>query len=454
MQSPHLKYFQGKNQDLYLFFHETGTLYYKALTLGGWSHTQILAEKTGPMFSIAYYENQVFVLYSSIDGMLMLAKTTDFNHWERRQLLPEKRDLSRTKFFMSPDQNAFHLIYHLPTENTGIHSLIYASFQNGEWTNSYQIDRFMPFVGESFLTGQVSRNHVIVYYRTARNVISAREMLFSPYTIGSVNPIIQTPYPCVDISIINDSQRIHLLYIVKGMFRSQVVYQYKQSASISTPRVIWEDVSCENCMVFQEKGQLKLMWISGGQPYLCVSENNGGNFLAVEKYTASFPKHVVKGQFIQANPEGAPIQAAEALGDSREGYAMAVFGAGQNVTTQPVMINAASSSNTFENSMLQQTASQEDNVYLEQQEQIEELTRLLSQRSEEITEVNARWKEQTQALEQEIIALQRSLYMQQQENQQLKQTLEGLEQRLSAAVTGQQDLPEEEREEGIEESNE
>ena len=455
MQSPNIKYFQGRNQDLYLFFHEASTLYYKILTPGGWSQPQILAERTGPMFSVAYYDNETYVLYSTLNGVLMLAKTSDFNRWEQRQLMAEKKDLSRTKFLMSPDQNAFHMIYHLPTENTGVHSLIYASFRNGQWENSYQVDRFLPFSGEPYLTGRVNHNHIILYYRTARNVISAREMLLYPYTMGSVNPIIQTPYPCIDLSVINDTERIHLLYIVKGMFRCQVVYQYKQSASISTPRVIWEEASCEHCLIFQENGKLKLFWTSNGQPYFSVSENNGGSFLAVEKYTAPFPRNVIKGQFIQANPSAASIQATQAFGDGRGGYAMAVFMPNNGLQPQIEMplqaasnarpsiqdiqgvsdmqnFNDMSNQSLFINSQTHQNNIPQ-NALLDAQQQIDELSRLLAQRSEEITEVNARWKEQTLRLEQEAAQLQQAIYTHQQENQELRDTIEAMEQRLYAA---------------------
>ena len=237
MQIPYVKYLKTKNQDTLLVYFERNTLFFKIGTQSGWSHPQIIADQVNPAFALSQYNGEVFLLYSTRLGELYLMKTKDFAQWDRKQISIEKRDLSQTKFFMIPDQNALHLFYHLPTETTGVHALIYTVFRNGKWEKPCQIDRFLPFGQTPFLTGKRHQRHILLYYRTARNIVTVREMLLSPSTIGSMYPVIQTPYPCSDLSIIQDRERIHLLYIVKGLFRSQVIYQYKQSTSISAPRI-------------------------------------------------------------------------------------------------------------------------------------------------------------------------------------------------------------------------
>ena len=121
---------------------------------------------------------------------------------EMASLLPTAQGFS-----LLPTKEAFHIIYHLPTEATGVDSLVYSVFRNGQWEKPYQIDRFLPLKQTPFLARRLSDAHIILYYRTGRNVLSAREMLLTPYTIGSVTPLIQTPTPCTDLSIINDTRK-------------------------------------------------------------------------------------------------------------------------------------------------------------------------------------------------------------------------------------------------------
>lgn len=308
----------------------------------------------------------------------------------------------RTKFFLLPSETAFHVVYHLPTESTGIDSLVYTSFQDGQWEKPYQIDRFLPMGRVPFFARRLSREHIILYYRTGKNVLSAREMLLTPYTMGSVTPLIQTPSPLLDVSIVNDSERIHMLYVVRSLFRSQVVYQYKHTAAISTPRVLWEDMNCDNCLIYLEQGNVIAMWTVNGQPMRCISQNGGGTFGPVERYTEHFPGYCMKGEFLGA--EDVQLNAAEAYGDLHHGYLPAVFSA--SPLPQPERSNEEISRQQDYSKAY--TALQESH-----KQQMEELSTLLAQRSDEITTVNARWKAQLDKMEQELQSLRR-------ENERLK----------------------------------
>ena len=306
-----------------------------------------------------------------------------------------------TKFFLLPTQEAFHIIYHLPTEATGIDSLVYSVFRNGQWEKPYQIDRFMPMKQTPFLARRLGDAHIILYYRTGRNILSAREMLLSPYTIGSVTPLVQTPTPCTDLSVINDSEKIHMLYIVRNLFRTQVVYQYKHTAAISTPRILWEDANCENCLAYQENGRLILMWTVNGQPLRCISENGGTSFGTVERYVEKFPAHCIKGELLGATEKD--LNAAECYGNGQHGYIPVVF------TPSPLPEPPKAAEQVETEYSKAYTALQASH-----KKQLEEFSVLLEQRSDEIATVNARWKTQLERMEQEISALR-------QENERLRQ---------------------------------
>ena len=392
MQNPHVKYLKTKNA-FYLFYYEQSSILCRYYAAEGWTLPQKIAEKTAPIFSLCQYREKTHLLYTNVNGQLFMASTDDFSQWDHHSMAEELKSSGNTKFFLLPTEDTFHLIYHQPTESTGIDALVYTSFQNGKWEKPYQIDRFMPMQKTPFLSRRLSKEHIILYYRTGRNIISAREMLLEPYTMGSVTPLIQTPFPCSDLSIVNDSEKIHMLYIVRGMFRTQVVYQYKHTSAISTPRILWEDNNCDNCMVYLQNGNVILMWTVNGQPMRCTSETGGTSFGAVEKYTDRFPSRCLKAELIGA--ETSEFNSAECYGEGT-GFLPAIYplsapSAAQKIIRQPIPQPDYSKA---------YTALQESH-----RKQLEELSSLLAQRSDEIASVNARWKAQTEKLEKELTAL-------------------------------------------------
>lgn len=401
MQNPHVKYLKTKNA-FHLFYYEQGSILCRHYAAEGWTAPQKIAEKTAPIFSLCKYAEKAHLLYSNAEGQLFMASSTDLAQWEHHPMSAQLPSGGNTKFFLLPTEDTFHLIYHQPTESTGIDSLVYTVFREGKWEKTYQIDRFMPLPKTPFLARRLRKEHIILYYRTGRNVVSAREMLLEPYTMGSVTPLIQTPSPCTDLSIVNDNEKIHMLYIVRGMFRTQVVYQYKHTSAISTPRILWEDNNCDTCLVSLQKGKVILMWTVNGQPMRCISETGGTSFGPVEKFTEKFPAKCLKGELIGAEED--EYNGVECYGDSN--YLPAAYPLSSPAPQKRIKRNLPPPEYTKAYTTLQESHKQ----------QIEELSALLAQRSDEIAAVNARWKNQTEKLEAELETLRK-------ENLQLKASL-------------------------------
>lgn len=394
MQNPHVKYLKTKKGYFYLFYYEQGNIFCRSFSHDGWTIPQKIAERTAPVFSLCQYEDVVYLLYSSGEGQLYLASSRDFSKWEHRPMMSSTQNTERTKFFLLPSDDAFHIIYHLPTESTGVDSLVYSVFREGQWEKPYQIDRFLPMQKTPFFARRLSKEHIILYYRTRRNVLSAREMLLTPYTMGSVTSLIQTPSPYTDVSIVNDNEKIHMLYIVRGMFRTQVVYQYKHTSAISTPRILWEDANCDNCLAFLENGNVVLMWTVNGQPMRCVSKNGGASFGPVERYMEKFPAYCLKGEMLGAQDDS--LNAAECYGNTQHGFLPAVF------APSPLPEPKAEQKRTIPHPDYSKAYTALQDAH---KKQMEDLSALLAQRSDEVATVNARWKAQTEKLEAELAAL-------------------------------------------------
>ena len=393
MQNPYVKFLKTKNT-FFLFYYEQGHIFCRQYIDELWTPPQSIAEKTAPFFSLCQYQDTAYLLYTGTDGQLIMASTSDYIHWEHRNMpssFPTGKD---TKFFLLPTENTFHLIYHQPTESTGVDALVYTVYQNGKWEKPYQIDRFLPMAKTPFLARRLSKEHIILYYRTGRNILSAREMLLEPHTMGSVTPLIQTPASFHDISVVNDNEKIHLLYIVRGMFRTQVVYQYKHTSAISTPRIIWEDNNCDNCLVYLENGKVILMWTVNGHPMRCISETGGASFGATEKYTFPFPEKCMRAELIGA--EQALCNTAEWYCDNKNGFLPTILPL-YSPSAQPKRLSHPTAHTQQKKTSIA--------VHESHRQQLEELHVLLMQRSDEIAAVNAKWKAQAEKLESELAAL-------------------------------------------------
>ena len=119
----------------------------------------------------------------------------------------------------------------------------------------------------------------------------------------------------------------------------------------------------------------------------CICEN-GTSLGPVERCTFPFPLQSLKGEFIGASD---PF-AAEVIGDRQNNFHPAIFSENTPSISQPQLYAASAPSQVRE----------------EKNDELEELRSLLSQRSEEISAVNAKWKAQVDALQERLAAYEKS----------------------------------------------
>ena len=108
----------------------------------------------------------------------------------------------------------------------------------------------------------------------------------------------------------------------------------------------------------------------------------------MERCTFPFPLQSLKGEFIGASD---PF-AAEVIGDRQNNFHPAIFSENTPSISQPQLYAASAPSQVRE----------------EKNDELEELRSLLSQRSEEISAVNAKWKAQVDALQERLAAYEKS----------------------------------------------
>lgn len=385
MQNPNVKYLKTPQGDIAVFSLEHHRLWCRRQTTDG-RYTPFCIAEGVSAFALCQYDSYTYLLYPTTDGRLILSASADLMQWEPRPLWQagDKR-WQNTYCFMAPQKDAFHLFYAVSQPQSGNGIIEYSLFQKGQWQAPYQIDHFLPLPGAPFLGRRLGENHLILYYRSHRSTISAREIRLSPFTQGSLTPLIQAGGTCMDFSILEDHQQLHILYLNRNLFRNQVVYRCKQGSTVGRPFVLWESGTlCDHCLIYRQEDKLILFWCANGLPMRCTCEN-GIAIGPVERCTFPFPLQSLKSELIGA--ASSDLYAAEAIGDLQNNFHPAIFSENAPIMQQQLYAASAPA----------QPREEENN-------ELEELRSLLSQRSEEISAVNARWKAQVDALQQKLAA--------------------------------------------------
>ncbi len=394
MQNPYVKYCKT-SQTFALFYMQNNNIYCRTQMADVWCAPYCVAEGV-TSFSVCYYDTYVYLLYPTTDGRLILSASMDFVQWQERSLWQNANTLQwqNSHFFIIPQTDTFHVVYAKTKDIQGISTLYYTKFQKGQWQSPYQIDRFLPMAGTPFQARRLSENHIILYYRQQRNIIHAREILLHPFTLGSITPLIQTNTPCIDFSILEDKEHLHLLYAVRSLFRTQIIYRYKQVHSISQPIVLWEGNTCEQCLLYREHNNLVAFWTANGKPMRCVCQTDH-TFGVIEQYTAPFPMQCMKAELICDTTQPSTF-CTELFGDRQNHFLPVLF----SFAPPEHSLCTASAQNSFK------TPPQTNTNPTKEQEEIHELKQLLTQRTEEISAVNAHWQSKVTQLEQQLAALQ------------------------------------------------
>lgn len=436
MREQTVKYLRTPNNELFCFFYENNAIYYRIYDQNRWYEIHELAQNTIPCFSLCCGEDSIFVLYQLKDGTIHISRTKNGRNWDDKILFENQScDPPYSNFFISADKNRLHLIYNVVNKGTPMHTLMYTAFENGQWEKPSEIDKFYPFGKTPFFASALGKHHILLYYKSNEMTVCSREILLFPFTIGTLNTLIRTSYQCIDYSFIADENKIHMLYIIRGFFTCQVIYQFKQASRISPPCVLWEGSYCESCCLFKINNTLWFLWTAKSQPYCCTSDNNGKSFSHVTAYGKWFPKQPIKIEYNNITENKKELILKEIYSE----------GKGEKIAVIPDVYpdffprflknnipSASENKNYKENELslkLQQHTKQYEALLNERNLQIAELSKTLSIRSDEISTINMKWKNQVKKLKSEKEQLEQKLNFYMSENERLKKTVNYLDEK-------------------------
>jgi len=173
--------------------------------------------------------------------------------------------------------------------------------ERGKWNPPTSIDSYSP-MGDDFYVQTLAPDHALLFYarKSADPVIGYVEA--SPERATTFNTIYSTSHRIIDTSFLVTNDSLHALFIVKGMFSSQLMYRKKPGQSFSAPVVLAEAAQITNCLLMFVCGKLHAYFISAGQLVYAYSTDGGETFSGVMRYTNKFCAVPIKSVYISQMP--------------------------------------------------------------------------------------------------------------------------------------------------------
>ncbi len=249
-------------------------------------------------------DGNIYVFCQDNEGSIMLCLYSK-NTWQTNLILRNQtHSLHHISFHSLISDNSIQLIYNIfnPSEKTQQIIKQQMDKKNG-WDSPQPIDTFVPFINSNFMLQNIkceSALSLLFYQKKGMNTesnLGYREI--SPTRHGAFITFHTTQNQIIDQSFLTTNDTIHMVYIVKSMFSSQLIYRRKFESDLSNPIIIYEHQKIENCLLFVCHEKLYVFWQMAGQLLFVISEDNGKSFTKFKKYISKLPAKLQKVIFHQ-----------------------------------------------------------------------------------------------------------------------------------------------------------
>ena len=293
-----------KNNSLVCFYYirDSGILY-KIYEGGKWSETNTLIKSGRSNYTVTLDDaGKMYVLCQNNYGDVLLYLNQDgmYTNWTEKTILKNKgQRVHPITLYPIISERGMGLIYNVPIIDEKSSHLIRQTFNaRGQWSPAGKVDKLISLPGSTFQVQAVASKHVIVFYQTKgyEYNLGYREMTLDSQS--RFNVFHSTSNTIADVSFLTTDDSIHVLYVVRSMYSSQLIYRKKEEGEFSNPVVLCESESLENCLLFFADESLHATYISDGQLYHCLSENSGDSFSRSVRYYSKVCENPVKAAYI------------------------------------------------------------------------------------------------------------------------------------------------------------
>ncbi len=256
-------FFVSDKYDIYCIYKENNSLVFKS------SHKSIVVSNSVDMvFNCVADENDIiYILFRDLNGEVILARYNKDNIDIRSMF----KRMINTYFYFDIVKNIPVILYTVFDNFNRCYKLMYMSLEDSKWSEEKFIDNIIINSNLSFGVSKVSNNHKILYYKNLRGSIVGREILLYPYEIGSAVEYIKNGNNVLDISILADTDKIHIAYI--SSFRGRVGVYYKcKEEEVSKASTVYEGRFVSDVMLMKKGSNISILWSTNRGIFDCLCD--------------------------------------------------------------------------------------------------------------------------------------------------------------------------------------
>ncbi len=309
------------NKLISFYYGKNKSIYYSMLDNSNYTTTNLIIENVINYFTICLHNNEVYIFSKNIYGDVILCKSIGFNN--------NNNNLDFTTTFLFKDlnnlfypiflNNNLSLVYNNHSNN--MLSIKSSKFNNNNfiWTNPENIDiinnnslqdhnnnnnnnNLLTSLASLDLYKVHDTNFVLSYIKIKSN--KELQTGFKIISNGALSDFIifhKTGHQLVDYSIISFNNKIHIVYIIKNLFSTQVIYRNYNNSILSNPVLLFEGQKIKNCCICVINNKLYCKFIVGNILYYLQSDDYGNNFSSVVKYKRTISQDIEKFKFLDFN---------------------------------------------------------------------------------------------------------------------------------------------------------
>lgn len=285
------------NRLMNFYYTKQQEINYKVYENNKWTREKNFVTNVKDAYTITMSDTGALYLFcQSAEGDIYLCQSEDGEQWSKRVILQNRQGkIGRVLFNGIIEKDGMTLIYNVPSEQEDTDYLMMQKVnERGEWAEAVTIDRIVPLANTLYQVQPIIKGHHLIYYQTKTPELKLGYREFTKTELGKLNVFLSTGYQIAGTSFLTTKASVHVLYIVRSLFGSQIIYRKKDSHNFSNPYVIWEGQRLTNCMLTIIKNKLYAAWSYNDELYYSVSDNFGNSF--------SRPiKHITYEELVKAN---------------------------------------------------------------------------------------------------------------------------------------------------------
>jgi len=285
------------------FYHvQSKGVLYRINQRGKWQPEKLLLENGQKNFSVCFEKNKILVFCQDNNGNVMLYQGNGDN-WRGRVILNNQSDKVHRILFSpiiseTAGKAGLCLVYNMPAAEGDGHYLVKQHLSEGKWDRPERLDKVTRLNNELYNIQYISHDHCVLFYQTksAEYKLGYREVTSAAH--GAFHLIHSSAYQVTGHSFLVTDSEIHVLYIIRNMFGSQLLYKKKNNTDFSAPLVIFEGQRIENCLLSIINDNIYVHFQSAGQMYQCISDDKGESFSRPRRYRHKICESPVKAIYL------------------------------------------------------------------------------------------------------------------------------------------------------------